>query len=91
MSTSSPLTVKMLPLSALPAKSFFEITRLAATAEDAIRLKRMGICEGHTMELIQTGDPMILRVVGCRVGVSRRLARQIFVQPCDNYNYSSVR
>ena len=47
---------------------------------DAVRLKRMGVCEGRCIQIVQTGDPLIIRVAGCRVGVSRHLARHVWVQ-----------
>ena len=48
------------------------VTRLDLRTEDAIRLKRMGICEGRQIQLVQKGDPLIVRVVGCRVGIASR-------------------
>ncbi|NNE08419.1 MAG: ferrous iron transport protein A [Gemmatimonadetes bacterium] len=48
--------------------------------EDLARLKAMGVCAGRTVELVQTGDPLILKVYGTRVGVSARLAKRICVQ-----------
>ena len=41
---------------------------------DANRLKALGICVGRQVQLIQSGDPLILRVLGARVGLSSRLA-----------------
>ena len=57
----------------------FQVCHISATQGDAVRLKRMGICVGRRVQLVQAGDPSIVRVVGCRVGVSRRLAECIFV------------
>ena len=44
-----------------------------------VRLKRLGICNKRTIEVIQVGDPMVLRVIGSRLGVSRRLAESVIV------------
>lgn len=52
----------------------------AADDEDLARLMAMGVCAGRTVELVQTGDPLILKVYGTRVGVSARLANRIRVQ-----------
>ncbi len=52
----------------------------AADDEDLARLMAMGVCAGRTVELVQTGDPLILKVYGTRVGVSARLANRIHVQ-----------
>ncbi len=70
------------PLSSAAAKSVLIVCRVGASDEDGIRLKRMGICEGRRLQLVQEGDPLILRVVGCRVGISRQLAAQVWVKPC---------
>ncbi len=49
---------------------------------DLERLMAMGVCGGRTVELVQVGDPLILKVYGTRVGVSARLADRIRVKPC---------
>jgi len=46
------------------------------------RLMAMGVCGGRTVELVQLGDPLILKVYGTRVGVSARLASKIRIVPC---------
>lgn len=46
------------------------------------RLKSMGLCEGRKVMMIKAGDPMIVRVLGSRIGISARLAHNVFVQPC---------
>ena len=46
---------------------------------DASRIKRLGICKGQRIEVESFGDPMILNVVGTRIGISRRLAENIWV------------
>jgi hypothetical protein len=48
-----------------------------------VRLKRMGICGGRQISVLQAGDPMILRVVGARIGLSRELAATVVV---DGHN-----
>ena len=45
----------------------------------AVLLKRLGVCEGRCVEVVQPGDPMVLRVVGARIGVSRALAGSVLV------------
>ncbi|MCA9073559.1 MAG: ferrous iron transport protein A [Planctomycetaceae bacterium] len=48
---------------------------------EVVRLKRLGICAGQHIRIVQAGDPMILEVVGSRVGLSRRLASRVTVEP----------
>lgn len=45
------------------------------------RLMAMGLCEGREVEVVRRGNPLVVRFLGSRVGVSKRLARQIQVAP----------
>ncbi|MCA9758486.1 MAG: ferrous iron transport protein A [Candidatus Eisenbacteria bacterium] len=49
---------------------------------DSARLKALGICQGRRIQLVKGGDPLVLRVLGTRVGLSARLAAGITVEPC---------
>ena len=46
------------------------------------RLKSMGVCVGRRLMLIRPGDPMIVKVLGSRIGISARLACGVMVIPC---------
>lgn len=59
------------------------IHHVEATDDDMRRLMSMGICAGRRIELVQHGDPMIIKVFGSRLGVSRRLAERVLVCACD--------
>lgn len=48
--------------------------------EAAVQLKRMGICSGRILNVIQAGDPMVLSVMGTRLGLSRQLAASVTVE-----------
>jgi Fe2+ transport system protein FeoA len=56
------------------------ITAIAADGDDAVRLKALGLCVGRRVQLIQTGDPLIVRVLGARVGLSSRLAEVVYTE-----------
>jgi Fe2+ transport system protein FeoA len=58
------------------------VQEVEAPDGDLERLMAMGVCGGRTVELVQLGDPLILKVYGTRVGVSSRLAAKIKVLPC---------
>ena len=49
-------------------------------AEDTSRLKALGICQGRRVRLMQAGDPLIVEVLGTRVGLSSRLATNVRVR-----------
>ncbi len=51
--------------------------------EETTRLKRLGVCERRSVEVLQIGDPMIVRVVGSRIGISRRLASHVTLSDCE--------
>ncbi|MEO2013266.1 MAG: FeoA family protein [Fuerstiella sp.] len=61
------------------ASGTYRCIDVAGEGEQVIRLKRMGICSGRRISVVQTGDPMILHVVGARVGLSRELAGTVIV------------
>ena len=74
------------PLSAL-ARGEARVVAVDADAADAARLMALGICVGRRVEIIKAGDPLIIRVVGARVGLSAHLAAAILVDstlPSEN-------
>ncbi|MCC6492201.1 MAG: ferrous iron transport protein A [Pirellulales bacterium] len=56
------------------------IVRVEAPAADAARLNALGVCVGRRLSVVKPGDPMIVRVVGARVGLSARLAAAVWVE-----------
>ena len=58
------------------------VRRVDAGDDDMGRLMAMGVCAGRSLELIQHGDPLIVRVLGSRLGVSARLAARVMVERC---------
>jgi Fe2+ transport system protein FeoA len=70
-------------LSALPAGVHARVAQLNAHSDDLRRLQALGVCVGRCVQLVKSGDPMIISVVGARVGLSARLAAEVFVTPID--------
>lgn len=58
------------------------ILEVQAGESEVEQLMSMGVCVGRRIMLIQAGDPMILKVLGTRIGLSARLARCVRVEPC---------
>lgn len=77
------MTEPDISLNQLQAGAMAIVARIETDESDAARIKRMGICEGRRIQLVKAGDPMIIRVVGTRVGLSARLAPGILVHPCQ--------
>ena len=59
-----------------------KVKSVDAADDDMERLMAMGVCSGRTVELVQTGDPLILKIFGSRVGVSARLAKRVLMESC---------
>jgi Fe2+ transport system protein FeoA len=74
--------VAALPLSELRGRQA-RVVSVSAEADDALRLMALGICAGRRVELVKAGDPLVVRVVGARVGLSARLAAQVVVAVDD--------
>lgn len=51
--------------------------------EDIERLKTMGVCLGRRLHMVKSGDPMIVSVMGTRLGIAARLARHVFLRLDD--------
>ncbi len=66
-------------LSDIAPHTVARVAALDVHPEDAIRLKALGLCVGRQVQLVQTGDPLLLRILGTRVGLSARLAAGIRV------------
>ena len=70
-------------LSDISTTGRFAVQTVEDHGEETVRLKRLGVCERRDVEVLQVGDPMIVRVVGSRIGISRRLASHVTLTECD--------
>lgn len=70
------------PLSGLSPMQVAVIERVEGDDEETLRLKSLGLCVGRKLQVVKPGDPLILRVLGSRLGLSRRLADRVYAQPC---------
>lgn len=68
------------PLPQLAKGALAQIVEVATNSDDANRLKALGICIGRSVQLLQAGDPLIVRVLGSRVGIASRLAESVIVR-----------
>ena len=51
-------------------------------SDDAFhRLMAMGLCVGREIQIVRQGNPLIVRFLNARVGVSGRIAKHILVEP----------
>ena len=69
-------------LDELPPRVCAVVREIATDDEDTNRLKTLGVCVGRRVELVRSGDPLILKVFGSRLGVSAELAARVQVEVC---------
>jgi len=69
-------------LDELPPHVCAVVREIATDDEDTNRLKTLGVCVGRRVELLRSGDPLILKVFGSRLGVSAELAARVQVEVC---------
>lgn len=77
----SEAALQLVLLSALPAGSYARVAHVSAHSDDLRRLQALGVCVGRRVQLVKAGDPMIISVVGARIGLSARLAAEVRVTP----------
>jgi Fe2+ transport system protein FeoA len=56
------------------------ITQLLAEHHEAERLRDMGIYEGVTVTVLRDGDPLLVRICECRIGLGRAAAENIMCE-----------
>ncbi len=67
------------PLFDKDLRSTSRISHVDGDAATVLRLEGLGLAAGRSVHVERKGDPFIVRVYGCRVGLSPRLARDIHV------------
>lgn len=56
------------------------VTQLLADHDEAERLRDMGIYEGVTVTVLREGDPLLVRIDDCRIGLGRAAAEKIMCE-----------
>tara|TARA_R110002111_G_scaffold145461_3_gene211958 strand:- start:98 stop:466 length:369 start_codon:yes stop_codon:yes gene_type:complete len=46
------------------------------------RLRTLGICPGRRVWMVRRGDPMVVKVMGTRIGLAADLAQGVTVEVC---------
>jgi len=69
------------PLSSVQAGSTVCIKQLATSPEMVARLREMGFCEEQQIKLLSRQSSLICQVCNARLGISKRLADAIMVEP----------
>jgi len=79
----SPSLEEVIPLDQVEAGHCGLVHEVRAGETEIEQLQAMGVCAGRKVMLVKAGDPMILKVLGSRIGVSARLASQVMVVRCS--------
>jgi Fe2+ transport system protein FeoA len=66
-------------LNEIPSGTRAIVHRIDATDAAVQRLMAMGLCVGRELEVVRQGNPLIVRMLGARIGVSGRVAKHILV------------
>jgi len=72
-------------LEALSVAMTARIVGVSAPGEERTRLEAMGLCAGRLVEVVKAGDPMIIRVLGTRIGLAAALAARVRITRNDAF------
>ncbi len=81
----SPVPDRGVPADRLDAGECGLICYIDGDHEDIERLKTMGVCLGRRLHMVKSGDPMIVSVMGTRLGLAARLSRHVFLRLDDGF------
>lgn len=70
------------PMTDVEAGADVVITRFGDLRGESLRVREMGLFEGRSLRVVHCSDPLICQVDQTRVGLARRIACEIFVEPC---------
>ena len=70
------------PMTDVAAGCNVVITRFGDLRGESLRVREMGLFEGRSLRVVHCSDPLICQVDQARVGLARRIACEIFVEPC---------
>ncbi|MCA9239450.1 MAG: ferrous iron transport protein A [Planctomycetales bacterium] len=76
----SPVLPNMQPLALLRRGQAGVVRQVTVDPADSGRLKSMGICVGRTVQVTTVGNPLIVKVLGSRVGLAGALASCVTVE-----------
>jgi len=73
----------LIRLDALPPRVCAVVRSVSTDDEETQRLKTLGVCLGRRLEIVRSGDPLILKIFGSRLGLSAELAQRVQVEVCQ--------
>jgi Fe2+ transport system protein FeoA len=89
METVKPTIIRETRLDELPPRTCAVVRRIETDGEEFQRLKSLGLCVGRQIEVVKSGDPLIVKIFGSRIGLSASLAARVWLEVCTpNCNLS---
>ena len=82
----APIPGEVIRLTELPPRLCGIVRKIETDDEETARLKTLGVCSGRRVELVRSGDPLILKIFGTRLGLSAALAARVQVEICAPEN-----
>jgi len=73
----------LIRLDELPPRVCAVVRSVSTDDEETQRLKTLGVCLGRRLEIVRSGDPLILKIFGSRLGLSAELAMRVQVEVCQ--------
>jgi len=70
-------------LDKLPPRTCAIVRRIETDSEEVQRLKTLGLCVGRQIEVVKSGDPLIIKIFGSRIGLSASLASRVWLEVCE--------
>ena len=67
-------------LDELPSGAHGIVQQIERTGDAFHRLMAMGLCVGREVQIVRQGNPLIVRFLNARVGISGRIAKHILVE-----------
>ena len=81
--TTNAKPASLVRLDALPPRVCAVVRSVEMDDDDTHRLKTLGVCVGRRLELVRSGNPLILKIFGSRLGLSAELAQRVQVEVCQ--------
>ncbi|MGE3179850.1 MAG: FeoA family protein [Vicinamibacterales bacterium] len=74
-------TTPAVPLTSMPVGAVVTLSEVRDPESRPV-LRSLGLTDSCTLRLCKVGDPCIVQVRSTRIGLSRAVARCLFVAPC---------
>lgn len=82
MTAILPVPGEIVRLNELPPDVCGIVRDIETNDEETARLKTLGVCAGRRVEVVHSGDPLVLKIFGTRLGLSGELAARVRVEIC---------